>query len=606
MYILGISAFYHDSAACLIFNGEVIFASQEERFSRIKNDSRFPSQAIKFCLLNANITCEELESVVYYEKPFLKFERILETQFAFAPKGFLNFSKSIPSWVKDKLFLKKNLSRHLNNLFGTKRNWSSKLLFSDHHLSHSASAFYPSPFENAAILTIDGVGEWATTTIGSGYGATIKINEEIRFPHSLGLLYSTFTSYLGFKVNSGEYKVMGLAPYGNPRFSRLIMDDVISLNDDGSFALNMEYFDFATGAKMASPKFQRLFGFPAREPESEILTHHCDLAASIQQVLETAVLGAVRYTKRLTGEQNLCLSGGVALNCVANSHVLNEGIFKSIWIQPAAGDAGSALGAALAAYHIHHDKPRKINQADGMSGAFLGHDVHDEKVALVLKDLGATFSEVHPDDLYDQVARHLADGRIVGWVQGRSEFGPRSLGNRSILADPTSTRMQRHLNMSIKFRESFRPFAPCILEEESSKWFQINDSSPYMLFTSQIHDSKRTQQRGIKSEYSGLLRLKEINSSLPATTHVDFSSRVQTVDKFRNPKLHRLLQKFYSLTGVPALVNTSFNVRGEPIVNNVRDAYSCFMKTDMDLLIVDRFCLIKSEQESSKLPAPVE
>ena len=596
MYILGISAFYHDSAACLVRDGDIIAAVQEERFTRLKHDASFPHNSIKYCLKEAGISPDELQSVVFYEKPFIKFERLLETYLAFAPKGFTSFIKAIPIWVKEKLFQKSILIKELNKTLGETSNWHSKLLFSEHHLSHAASAFYPSPFESSAILTLDGVGEWTTTSLAIGKGKTLKVVKEIHFPHSLGLLYSAFTYYTGFKVNSGEYKLMGLAPYGDPKYVDLINDNLINVADDGSFQLDMSYFDFATGLTMTNKKFNKLFGGLPRSSETVITQRDMDLAASVQRVTEDIVVRLAKGIAKETGEKNLCLAGGVALNCVANGVLLREKIFDNIWIQPAAGDAGGALGAALVASHLYHENDRKLpSKRDSMKGAFLGPEFTDTEIESELIACGAKFHKLSEYDLIERVSSDLMKGNAVGWMQGRMEFGPRSLGARSIIADPRSPHMQKQLNLKVKFRESFRPFAPSILQEYVGEWFEHDTDSPYMLIVADVQESKRREV--IKEEVLfGIDKLNMARSSVPAITHVDYSARIQTVHVDTNPLFHELISKFKEKTGCPLVVNTSFNVRGEPIVCTATDAYKCFMGTGLDILAVGSYIIVKEEQ----------
>jgi carbamoyltransferase len=597
MYILGLSAFYHDSAACLIKDGQIIAAVQEERFTRVKHDPSFPSHSIKFCLDSAGILPSDLECIVFYEKPFTKFERLLETYFAFAPKGFKSFSTAIPIWIKEKLFLKKILSEQLSDLFGKDTDLSHKIMFSEHHLSHAASAFFPSPFKKAAVLTLDGVGEWTTTSVAIGEGHELSILREIKFPHSLGLLYSAFTYYTGFKVNSGEYKVMGLAPYGTPRYANLITDHLINIADDGSFKLNMKYFSFASGLKMTSDMFHDLFGGKPREMETKITQREMDLAASIQKVTEDVVLKLAKSIAHDTSCENLCLAGGVALNCVANGIINRSKVFKEIWIQPAAGDAGGAVGAALAVWHLHFKKKRKVHQSrDGMFGSLLGPSFSNDEIKKELQSCQAIYAELDEGKLLDTVAKELAEGKAVGWMQGKMEFGPRALGNRSILADPRSPTMQRQLNLKIKFRESFRPFAPSVMANYASEWFKLKTESPYMLLVAEVQDSKKRAVEDNTSELSGFDLLDTDRSDIPAVTHVDNSARVQTVDENTNPRYYKLIKKFYEITGCPILINTSFNVRGEPIVCDPRDAFRCFMGTELDILVIGNFLLYKNEQ----------
>ncbi len=600
MYIAGISAFYHDAAACLLYNGEVVAAAQEERFSRRKYDPAFPAQALMYCLAEAGIDGQQLDHVVFYEKPFPKFERILETYLAFAPRGFASFSRSLPTWIKEKLFLKYVLARNLRETLGGGVEWTERLLFSEHHLSHAASAFYPSPYESAAVLTIDGVGEWTTTSLSHGSGNKLRILQEIQFPHSLGLLYSAFTYYVGFKVNSGEYKLMGLAPYGSPKYADTIREHLIDLRDDGSFALDLSYFNYCTGLTMTNPCFHNLFGGPPRIPDAALEQRHMDLAASIQEVLEDAVLRLARHASRVTGERHLCLAGGVALNCVANGRLLRENLFDGIWVQPAAGDAGGAIGAAMSIYHQRLGAPRtaQISNAsgDGMKGGLLGPSFSNEDCATSLRESGAVFS-IHSDDETIELAAHaLASGKAIGWHSGRMEFGPRSLGSRSILADPRLPDMQKSLNLKVKYRESFRPFAPSVLREDVSDWFEFDTDSPYMLFVAQVNKKHRREVATDEQPPLGTGLLNVWRSDIPAVTHVDYSARVQTVRANDNPRFHRLLARFKDLTGCPMLVNTSFNVRGEPIVCTPKDAFRCFMATELDMLFVGNMVLSKRDQ----------
>jgi carbamoyltransferase len=600
MNILGISAYYHDSAACLISDGKIVAAAQEERFSRKKHDSAFPNQAITYCLKEAGISSDKISNVIFYEKPFLKFERLLETYLAFAPKGFLSFTAAIPLWVKEKLFQKSLLVKELSNTLGADINWKERLLFSEHHLSHAASAFYPSPFDNAAILTLDGVGEWTTTSVAIGDGKNIKVIKEIHFPHSLGLLYSAFTYYAGFKVNSGEYKLMGLAPYGEPKYADLILDKLIKVAEDGSFRLKMSYFDFATGLKMTNKRFNNLFGGPPRKAESEITQKEMDLAASVQKVTELILIKMAKNIANETGEKNLCLAGGVALNCVANGILLQEKIFKDIWIQPAAGDAGGALGAAFVAWHLHHSKSRKKSEnKDLMQGAYLGPEFSDAEIYQTLSKCGAKFRKLNQESLADEVVKALIDEKAIGWMQGRMEFGPRALGSRSIIADPRSKLMQNQLNMKVKYRESFRPFAPSVLREFVSQWFNLDEDSPYMLLVSHVKESIRRDMNLKEKALFGIDKLNVPRSSIPAVTHIDYSARLQTVHEDTNPKYHNLINKFYDKTGCPMLVNTSFNVRGEPIVCTPLDAFKCFMGTELDALAIGNYLLFKDDQDES-------
>ena len=596
--ILGISAFYHDSAAALIKDGEIIAAAQEERFSRKKHDPRYPFNSINYVLSEGKIKLSDIDHIVFFEKPFLKFERLLETYMAFAPKGFKSFSLSMPIWLREKLFQKKFLFEKLKQ-HDEKFKDIKKIKFSEHHFSHAASAFFPSPFEEAVILTLDGVGEWATTTVAIGKKNNLKMLKEIHFPHSLGLLYSAFTYYTGFKVNSGEYKVMGLAPYGQPKYKDLIIKELMDLKEDGSFKLNMKFFDYATGLTMTNKKFSKLFGNPVRNPKKDLLKDfHMDIAASIQAVTEEVV---IRLTRNIASEykiKNLCLAGGVALNCVANGKILKEKIFEDIWIQPAAGDAGGSLGAALAYWHQELNKPRE-NFKDQMKGAYLGPKFSENFIESQLNNLKGGYSKKSSDEISSFVAKELANSKTVGWFQGRMEFGPRALGGRSILADPRSEKMQKELNLKIKFRESFRPFAPSVLREEVNNWFELNYDSPYMLLVSDIKKDLQIPMSKNDNELFGIDKLNIKRSSIPAVTHVDYSARIQTVHKETNSKYYNLLKEFYKITGCPVLVNTSFNVRGEPIVCSIQDAFNCFMGTNLDILIIENFVLIKDEQDQS-------
>ena len=597
MYILGISAFYHDSAACILKDGEIVAAAQEERFSRVKHDPGFPTKAISFCIERAGIMPEQINSVVFYEKPFLKFERLLETYLAFAPRGFQSFSKAMPLWIKEKLFQKLNIINSLNEIFGTNGTWEEKLLFSEHHLSHAASAFYPSPFNKAAILTMDGVGEWATTSLAIGEGNSIKVSKEINFPHSLGLLYSAFTYYTGFRVNSGEYKLMGLAPYGQPTYVKTIKDNLIDIKDDGSFRLNMNYFDYCTGLTMTNNKFNKLFEGSPRESETNITQKEMDLASSIQKVTEEVIIKLAKNISKTTGLENLCLAGGVALNCVANGELLEQKIFKNIWIQPAAGDAGGALGAALNIHYLMNNNDRSVSKhRDSMKGSYLGPSFDDLEIEKSLSDLGANYSIFNPNEILDMTANKIANGMAIGWMQGRMEFGPRALGARSIIADPRSPKMQKQLNLKVKYRESFRPFAPSVLAENVSDWFELNEDSPYMLMVAKILQSKRYEMTDTQKSLFGIDKLNIERSEVPSITHVDYSARVQTVHADTNPMYHKLLSKFYEITKCPILVNTSFNVRGEPIVCTPEDAFKCFMGTDLDCLVIGNYFLEKDSQ----------
>jgi carbamoyltransferase len=601
MNIIGLSAYYHDSAACLIKDGDIISAAQEERFSRKKHDSGFPINAINFCIKQGKLELKDIDYIVFYDKPFLKFERLLETYLAYAPKGFKSFSTSLPIWLKDKLFQKNVIANELKENFGDTVNWNEKLLFSEHHLSHAASAFFPSPFRNAAILTMDGVGEWSTTSLAIGTENNLEVHKEIHFPHSLGLLYSAFTFYTGFKVNSGEYKVMGLAPYGEPRYINQIKDNLIDIKEDGSFNLNMSYFNYCTGLTMTNNRFHELFNGPPRKSESLITKKEMDLAASIQAVTEEVVIKLAKGIKKTTKLKNLCLAGGVALNCVANGKLLNEKIFDKIWIQPACGDAGGAIGAALNIHYLMLKKPRIITTQDSMQGSFLGPDFTQKDIENRLDEAGAKYKKVTDKDLIEIAANFLSQGKVIGWHQGKMEFGPRSLGGRSILADPRSSLIQKQLNLKIKYRESFRPFAPSILSEEVSNWFELETESPYMLMVANIKKNKRIPINKKDSTLVGIDKLKVYRSKIPAVTHVDFSARIQTVHKKTNPKYHQLITKFKEITGCPILVNTSFNVRGEPVVCSPEDAFNCFMGTGIEVLIIGNCILEKKEQDQSLL-----
>ena len=600
MYILGISAFYHDSAACLLKNGEIIAAAQEERFTRIKHESRFPHHAIQYCLKEAGISAKQIDNVVFYEKPFIKFERLLETYLAFAPKGFTSFAKAMPIWIKDKLFQKSVLIKELKSTLDKDVNWRERLLFSEHHLSHAASAYFPSPFDSAAVLTLDGVGEWTTTSLAIGKGRNLKVVKEIHFPHSLGLLYSAFTYYTGFKVNSGEYKVMGLAPYGEPVYADLIRENLITVADDGSFQLDMSYFDYATGLTMTNKKFDALFGGPPRTSETELTQREMNLAASVQKVTEDIILELTKGIAKETGERNLCLAGGVALNCVANGILLRENIFHHIWIQPAAGDAGGALGAALSTWYLHHNKERVApKERDAMKGAYLGPEFTDTEIEAELTACGAIFKKLSKDKLIDTVALALADEKAVGWMQGRMEFGPRALGGRSIIADPRSPFMQKQLNLKVKYRESFRPFAPSVLREDISDWFEHHTDSPYMLLVADVQEDKRRAMTKEEEALFGIDKLNVPRSCVPAITHVDYSARIQTVHADTNPLYHAVISKFKEKTGCPLVVNTSFNVRGEPIICTPTDAFKCFMGTELDVLSIGHYLLYKEEQDET-------
>ena len=600
MYILGISAFYHDSAACVLKDGEIIAAAQEERFTRKKHDAGFPTHAIQYCLKEAGIAAKDIHNVVFYEKPFVKFERLLETYLAFAPKGFTSFAKAMPVWIKDKLFQKSELIKELKSTLDDSVDWGERLLFSEHHLSHAASAYYPSPFDSAAVLTLDGVGEWTTTSLAIGYGSDLQVVKEIHFPHSLGLLYSAFTYYTGFKVNSGEYKVMGLAPYGEPRYADLIREKLITVADDGSFQLDMSYFDYATGLTMTNNKFNALFGGPPRTAETELTQREMDLAASVQKVTEDIVIELARGIAKETGERNLCLAGGVALNCVANGILLREKIFDNIWIQPAAGDAGGALGAALSTWYLHHTKERvTATERDAMKGAYLGPEFTDNEIETELMACRANFKKLSENEMIEEVASALADEKAVGWMQGRMEFGPRALGGRSIIADPRSPVMQKQLNLKVKYRESFRPFAPSVLREDVGEWFEHETDSPYMLLVADVRNNKRRSMTREEEALFGIDKLNVPRSSIPAITHVDYSARIQTVHSDTNPKYHAVISKFKEKTGCPLVVNTSFNVRGEPIVCTPADAFKCFMGTEMDVLAVGNYVLYKEHQDEA-------
>ncbi|GBF51252.1 nodulation protein [Leptospira ryugenii] len=593
-YILGISAYYHDSAACLIKDGEILAAAQEERFTRKKHDSRFPKNAILYCLSEANISVDDLDCVVFYDKPLVKFERLLETYLSYAPKGLLSFFAAMPVWLKEKLFLKSTLKKEFSALSAHKK--SPKLLFTEHHQAHAASTFFVSPYEKAIVLCLDGVGEWATTSAWIGDGNRLKPLWEIDFPHSIGLLYSAFTYYTGFKVNSGEYKVMGLAPYGEPKYVDLIYKHLIDLKEDGTFRLNMDYFNYAQGLTMTNEKFHKLFGGPPRKSESTLTQKEMDLARSVQEVTEEVMLRLAKTAKKETGINNICLSGGVALNCVANGKILKAGIFNEVFIQPAAGDAGGALGAALAAYYEYKNKPRKVNPLDAMKGSYLGPKYSNDEIKKRLDSAGAKYTLYDSDTLHDQLSKILAEGNVVGYFQGRMEFGPRALGGRSIIGDPRNQKMQSVMNLKIKYRESFRPFAPAVLAEHVSDYFDIKSKSPYMLIVADVLEKHRIQMTEEQQKLFGIEKLNVPRSSLPAITHVDYSARIQTVHKETNPKFYSLLTKFHQLTGCPVLVNTSFNVRGEPIVSTPEDAYRCFMRTEMDYLVLEDCLLSKKDQ----------
>ena len=596
--ILGISAFYHDSAACILIDGEIVAAAQEERFTRIKHDPNFPGNAIEFVLNYANLKLNQVDQIVFFEKPFLKFERLLETYVAFAPKGFASFSKAMPLWIKEKLFQKNLLFNYLKEQDANYKS-DKNIFFSDHHLSHAASAFFPSPFNEALVLTADGVGEWATTTVAVGQGNKLDIKKEIHFPHSLGLLYSAFTYYTGFKVNSGEYKLMGLAPYGKPLYENKI-NQLINIKDDGTFRVNQKYFNYATGLTMTNDKFHNLFGQKPRNPINDKLTQfHMDIAASIQKVTEDIMIKLSRSIRKEYGIKNLCLAGGVALNCVANGKILKENIFDNIWIQPAAGDAGGSLGAALALWHIDQNNDRKVNPNDNMKGSYLGPEFTQDQIQNELKSIGAKFEIVDDESLIDQTVNYLSCEKAVGWFQGRMEFGPRALGGRSILGDPRSDKMQKNLNLKVKYRESFRPFAPAILKEDLFKWFDINVDSPYMLLVANINSKKKIQMSDEQKNLFGIEKLNVKRSEIPAVTHVDYSARIQSVNKNTNKRYHDLISKFKKKTNCPVLVNTSFNVRGEPIVNTPTDAFNCFMGTELDYLVIGNCILDKNKQDQN-------
>ena len=599
MRILGISAFYHDSAAALVEDGRIVAAAQEERFSRRKHDAEFPVSAIDYCLSEIGGTLEDVDYIVFYDKPFLKFERLVETYLAFAPRGFTSFRQALPLWLKEKLFqksfFKKELQRHAQNF-----DWDNRLLFAEHHQSHAASAFFPSPFDDAVILTMDGVGEWATTSVAIGHGSKLESVREIHFPHSLGLLYSAFTYYTGFKVNSGEYKLMGLAPYGEPRYADRILEHVIDLKADGTFRLDQSYFEYCTGLRMTNGKFDELFEGPARSPNELLTQRHMDLAASVQAVTEEVVLRLTRALAKETGINSLCLAGGVALNCVANGKVLRDSAFDNIWIQPAAGDAGGALGAALAAYYVHLGKDRHVsNELDAMAGSFLGPSFTQGEIRRELDNAGANYEEVGDSDIIDRTVEALADGEAVGWMQGRMEFGPRALGARSIIADPRSPSMQKNLNLKVKYRESFRPFAPSVLREDVGDWFELDEDSPYMLLVADVAQKRCRSMSEEEQVLFGIDKLNVARSAIPSVTHVDYSARVQTVHRETNPRYHELLSAFKEKTGCPILVNTSFNVRGEPIVCTTTDAFNCFMGTELDVLVAGNCILRKEDQDPS-------
>lgn len=599
MRILGISGLYHDSAAALVIDGRIEAAAQEERFTRKKHDADFPKHAVEYCLSVAGCGLEELDAVVFYDKPFIKFERLLETYLSFAPRGFTSFRMAMPLWLREKLFQKQIIAKELKKLSA---NFDvEKLLFTEHHLSHAASAFYPSPFEEAAVLTMDGVGEWATMTLAIGKGNDLKVHKELHFPHSLGLLYSAVTYYIGFKVNSGEYKVMGLAPYGTPRFAKLMLEKLVDLKEDGSFQLDQSYFNYGVGLTMTNDRFAALFGEPVRKPEQLLTQFHMDMAASVQAVTEEIVLRLARSVRAETGMTNLCLAGGVALNCVANGKLLREGLFEGLWIQPAAGDAGGALGAALTGYHVFHGKPREVPaKGDAMRGSYLGPEFSQAQIEAELTAAGAKFEALDDAALIEATAQGLADGKAVGWMQGRMEFGPRALGGRSILGDPRSPAMQKTLNLKVKYRESFRPFAPSVLCEDVADWFEFDGDSPYMLLVADVREELRREMTAEEKALFGIDKLNVPRSTIPAVTHVDYSARIQTVHAETNPRYHQLISRFKALTGCPVVVNTSFNVRGEPIVCTASDAFRCFMGSEIELLVVGN-CLLRKEVQNPAL-----
>jgi carbamoyltransferase len=600
LFVLGISAFYHDSAAALVTDGHIVAAAQEERFTRKKNDAGFPRNAIQYCLDEADIGLADVDHVVFYEKPFLKFERLLETYLAFAPRGFRSFRIALPIWLKEKLFQKRLLIDELKR-FAPDFDWAQRLLFDEHHQSHAASAFFASPFDEAAILTMDGVGEWATTSLALGRGNTLSMVKEIHFPHSLGLLYAAFTAYTGFRVNSGEYKMMGLAPYGEPRYAQKILDHLIDVKPDGSFRLDQSYFNYCTGLSMTSPRFYALFGGKPRGEHDPLTQRDMDLAASIQAVTDDVVLRLTRSIASETGAKQLCLAGGVALNCVANGKIARDGKFERLWVQPAAGDAGGALGAALAAYHLHLSQPRlPINGLDAMQGCYLGPGFTQDEIERRLTACGAVFTTLEGDDLIEATVDALLTEEAVGWYQGRMEFGPRALGNRSILGDPRSPRMQKTLNLRVKYRESFRPFAPSVLREDVADWFEYNSDSPYMLVCADVAESKRRQLGETEAKLAGIEKLAVLRSEIPAVTHVDFSARLQTVHRETNPRYHALLSAFKKRTGCPVLINTSFNVRGEPIACTPEDAFRCLMGTEIEVLVVGN-CFLRKERQDPAL-----
>jgi carbamoyltransferase len=600
MNILGFSAYYHDAAACMLVDGELIAAAQEERFTRKKHDAGFPLHAIHYCLKEAKLNVQDIDFIVFYDKPFLKFERIFETYLAFAPRGFKSFAMSLPVWVKDKLFQKSGILSKLSRELGDAVDWEKKLLFSEHHLSHAASAFFPSPFKDAAVLTMDGVGEWTSTSLAVGSGNELSIHREIQFPHSLGLLYSAMTYYTGFKVNSGEYKIMGLAPYGKPIYADLIKQHLIDIKDDGSFHLDMQYFDYCTGLKMTNARFDALFGGPPRTSESILTQREMDLAASVQAVTEEVAIKLARSVRKETGQKNLCLAGGVALNCVSNGKLLKQGIFDQIWIQPAAGDAGGAIGAAYSVYHLKLNAPRTVVASDAMKGSYLGPSYSQAEIEESLREVGAQFTSVTDEALIEQTAQALEDGKAVGWHQGRMEFGPRALGGRSILADPRSSSVQKQLNLKVKYRESFRPFAPSVLREHVQEWFDIDVDSPYMLLVAELNRDRQLPIAETDKALFGIDLLNVPRSTIPAVTHVDNSARIQTVHRESHPRYHQLITRFKEKTGCPVLVNTSFNVRGEPIVCTPQDAFRCLMGTEIEWLAIGN-CIVKKEEQDPRL-----
>lgn len=589
MYILGISAYYHDSAAALLRDGRVVAAAQEERFSRIKHDHDFPRHAIKYCMKEGGVSIDQVDHVVFYDKPLTKFERLLETYLSYAPRGWKSYSQAMPVWLKQKLHLRKNINKELG--------WDGKVLFTEHHEAHAASAFFPSPYKEAAVICFDGVGEWATTTWGIGKENTVELKQQIRFPHSLGLLYSAFTYYTGFKVNSGEYKLMGLAPYGNPIYTEKILDELMELKEDGSFRLDMDYFNYCQGLTMTNGKFDTLFGGPPRKPESTLTQREMDIAASIQKVTEEVMLRIGRHVHKETGLKNLCLAGGVALNCVGNGKLYSEGPYENIWVQPASGDAGCALGAALAIWHHYLGNPRSANGVtDSQFGSYLGPEFSSQQIKEFLDSHGYPYNDFCDNDLYDEVVNRLESGDVIGWFQGRMEFGPRALGARSIIGDARNTEMQKKMNLKIKYRESFRPFAPAVLLEFVSDWFEFSGESPYMLMVAPVREEKRISMTEEQKKLFGIEKLNVPRSEIPAVTHVDYSARLQTVDGNHNKRYYGVIKRFYEKTGCPIIVNTSFNVRGEPIVCTPEEAYKCFMRTEMDVLVLENFVIYKSDQ----------